>query len=87
MALRCRAQGVPRDLPDTAIEATGGTGEPQPIALAGGVPAVQVSRADLAVGSTLDGPAVVTQPDATTFIPQGWRATVDAGGNLEVIPA
>ncbi|MXZ87867.1 MAG: hydantoinase/oxoprolinase family protein [Dehalococcoidia bacterium] len=87
VALRCRAQGVPRDLPGTAIEAAGGTGEREPIALAGGVPAVQVSRADLAVGSTLDGPAVVTQPDATTFIPQGWRATVDAGGNLEVIPA
>ena len=87
VALRCRAQGAPRDLPDSAADATGEVSEPEPITLAGGVPAVQVSRADLAVGATLDGPAVVTQPDATTFIPQGWRATVDAGGNLEVIPA
>ncbi len=87
VALRCRAQGAPRNIPDTAVDGTGETGEQEPITLAGGVHAVQVSRADLAVGSTLDGPAVVTQPDATTFIPRGWRATVDTGGNLEVTPA
>ena len=75
------------NIPDTAVDGTGETGEQERITLAGGVHAVQVSRADLAVGSTLDGPAVVTQPDATTFIPRGWRATVDTGGNLEVTPA
>ena len=57
-----------------------------PITLAGGVQAVHTPRAALTVGATLDGPAVITQPDATTFIPQGWRAAVDDAGNLVVTP-
>ncbi len=86
VALRCRAQGATRTLPDLAVGATENPGEPQPITLAGGVRGVHASRAALGAGSTLDGPAVVTQPDATTFIPGGWQATVDASGNLLVTP-
>ena len=86
VALRCRAQGATRTLPSLAVDATEDPGEPEPITLAGGVSAVHASRAALGVGATLGGPAVITQPDATTFIPEGWQATVDATGNLLVTP-
>ncbi len=41
-------------------------------------------RGDLAPGSEIDGPAVVEQLDATTTIPPGYRAVVDAGLNLVI---
>jgi N-methylhydantoinase A len=39
-------------------------------------------RTTLPRGARLDGPALVEQMDATTVIPGGWRAEVDAFGNL-----
>jgi N-methylhydantoinase A len=39
-------------------------------------------RDRLDVGTTLAGPAIVEQFDATTVIPPGWRATVDRYANL-----
>ena len=39
-------------------------------------------REDLAVGETLQGPAVVLQADATTVLPPGWIADVESGGNM-----
>ena len=39
-------------------------------------------RDGLARGTTLAGPAIVEQMDATTVIPPGWRAEVDRHGNL-----
>ena len=87
VALRCRAQGAARTLPDTTADTGPDETEPEPITLAGGVRAVHAPRSALAAGATLDGPAVVTQPDATTYIPDGWRATVDATGNLVVTPS
>ena len=87
VALRCRAEGAARALPETAVEVVAGAGEPESITLAGGERAACVARASLAVGGTLDGPAVVTQPDATTFIPAGWTATVDEAGNLVATPS
>ncbi len=87
VALRCRAEGAARTLPDTTADTGSVSSEPEPITLAGGVRAVHAPRSALAAGATLDGPAVVTQPDATTYIPDGWRATVDATGNLVVTPS
>ncbi len=86
VALRCRAEGAARTLPELAAQEPTDAGEPAPITLAGGVQAVHAPRAALTVGTTLDGPAVITQSDATTFIPQGWRAAVGAAGNLVVTP-
>ena len=40
------------------------------------------ARADMSPGSTIDGPALVVQLDATTVIPPRWRASVDQFGNL-----
>jgi N-methylhydantoinase A len=39
-------------------------------------------RARLGAGAQLAGPAIVVQLDATTLVPPGWRAEVDASGAL-----
>lgn len=39
-------------------------------------------RAGLAAGFTIEGPALIVDPVATTVVEPGWRATVDAQGNL-----
>ena len=39
-------------------------------------------RAQLDVGVTFKGPAIVEQFDATTVVPPGWRAFVDRHNNL-----
>ncbi len=41
-------------------------------------------RRDLMAGQHLDGPAVVEQEDTTTLVPAGFRASVDAFGNLVI---
>ncbi len=46
------------------------------------VEASRVGRAALASGAALAGPAVVTDTTATTYVPPGWTATVDAQDNL-----
>ncbi|HWQ14608.1 MAG TPA: hydantoinase/oxoprolinase family protein, partial [Roseiflexaceae bacterium] len=45
-------------------------------------PAALYDRDDLRPGDALRGPAIVAQLDATTVIPPGWRAAVDADLNL-----
>jgi N-methylhydantoinase A len=40
------------------------------------------ARLDLPVGTVVEGPAILEQPDATTVVPPGQRARVDALGNL-----
>ncbi len=44
-------------------------------------------RAVLGIGDRFDGPAIVVQMDATTAVPPGWRAEVDAFGNLMLEPS
>jgi 5-oxoprolinase (ATP-hydrolysing) len=41
-----------------------------------------VERSSLAVGATLDGPAILAEPTATTIVESGWSASVEAGGEL-----
>ena len=43
-------------------------------------------RESLAPGDRFDGPALVTQKDATTLVPPGWSARVDGFRNLMVSP-
>lgn len=43
------------------------------------------SRLQLPIGATVVGPCVLEQPDATTLIEPGFRATVDVLGNLDVV--
>lgn len=42
----------------------------------------RVSREAIAVGSSVDGPAIVTEYTATTVVAPGWRARLEAGGAL-----
>jgi len=51
-----------------------------PHALGGGM----FERDDLLPGAVLDGPAMIAQGDATTYVPAGWRARVDGFRNLVV---
>jgi 5-oxoprolinase (ATP-hydrolysing) len=41
-----------------------------------------VDRADLQAGDAIDGPTLIVDASATTVVEPGWRATVDAQGNL-----
>jgi len=77
------AAAHPPDLPpgriaDGGVPAPSGTtqvvGEPRPVPV--------YERRQLCVGHRLQGPAVVIEPVATTWIASGWRLEVDAVGNL-----
>jgi N-methylhydantoinase A len=46
------------------------------------MPAVFVNRLELPAGYRLDGPAVVEEGTATTFVPRGWRLAVLDDGDL-----
>ncbi|GAA2371327.1 hydantoinase B/oxoprolinase family protein [Streptomyces carpaticus] len=39
-------------------------------------------RADLRTGDTVDGPALIAEPDATTVVDPGWRASAGEHGHL-----
>jgi N-methylhydantoinase A/oxoprolinase/acetone carboxylase beta subunit len=41
-----------------------------------------LARGDLVPGDRIEGPAIVTQLDATTLVSSGWQARVDSAGNL-----
>jgi len=49
------------------------------------IPAKVYDRSAMAVGLEIRGPAIVEQPDTTTLIEPGWRATVVADGTLVII--
>ena len=46
------------------------------------IPADVYDRSAMAIGLEIRGPAIVEQPDTTTLIEPGWRATVVADGSL-----
>jgi len=48
------------------------------------VPTPVFDRARLALGTRLEGPAIVEQPDTTTVIPPGYAASVELSGNLRI---
>lgn len=43
-------------------------------------------RSRLRAGDRIDGPAVIVELSATTYVPSGWRSAVDAFGNLLLTP-
>jgi len=44
--------------------------------------AITYDRTELRFGHTAPGPAVIAEDTATTFVPPGFRGTVDASGNI-----
>jgi N-methylhydantoinase A len=39
-------------------------------------------RGDCPPGATLEGPALIVEPQTTTLVPRGWRAAVTPGGHI-----
>ena len=56
VALRCRAEGPPRTLPEFGLAVDTGAPEPATITLAGGARAVHIPRTALPLGATQEGP-------------------------------
>ncbi len=76
VTLRARAEGPTPKLELSTIKAAGRrTFVPSGDMLV-------VERAALHAGDRIRGEATIFQPDATTYLPEGWTATVDQFGNL-----
>jgi N-methylhydantoinase A/oxoprolinase/acetone carboxylase beta subunit len=70
-------------------EPAAATGRPRermivPVSGGGAVKAAIHDRWALRPGAIVEGPAIMEQSDTTTIIPDGWRGTVDASGNLMI---
>jgi len=81
-----------------SVEAIGATGEEPvgvvlngsgkwlarvPVYVAGkGEPVALYDRRELAADTLVEGPAIITEPTGTNMVEPGWRARVDALGNL-----
>ncbi len=80
------AQPVESDLAPP-LPATGGAPPPaEGEVTLGGRPVTArfVDRADLPAGFSLEGPAVIEEPTATTLVPPGWRARVLDSGDVMI---
>jgi N-methylhydantoinase A len=85
VTLRLTASTPPENsaLPRVRVGETAGPLRHHPL-LEGGVEveAAFYHRASLPVGATVNGPAVIEDASSTTFIPSGWRGSVDLHTNL-----
>ena len=84
--IRCNLHGRPPEihLPAIEINAEGRTA-PRTATLVGCAEPVPVwPRDQLAAGQVFDGPALVTETVATTWLPGGWACRVDPVGNLQL---
>lgn len=48
------------------------------------IPVNILARADIGAGATVRGPAIIEQPDTTTFLLPGWQARADTLGTLRI---
>jgi len=82
--LRCGLQGVAPDISLPEIHQSNATAtEPAQVVMAGQTARVPVwPRSVLYAGQLINGPALVTETVATSWIPDGWQCTVDTIGNL-----
>ena len=76
---RVPADGPPPDFPPPSSVRPAFFGHPH-----GWRDTARHDRAALAVGAEIEGPAIIAQPDTTTVVYPGHRATVDAANNLVV---
>jgi N-methylhydantoinase A len=81
--LRVRVRGP---IPNLALPPIGGSGRRSPsgssTAYGCPTPVACWTREDLGQGHALDGPAIIADALATTWLASGWRADLDAVGNL-----
>ncbi|MFQ5459854.1 MAG: hypothetical protein ACE5EL_03580 [Anaerolineae bacterium] len=43
-------------------------------------------RSSMAPGQVIEGPALIGQEDATTYVDRGWQSRVGPMGNLHLVP-
>ncbi len=90
VAVRGRATGTPTvswsDVEQTtAVAATPIAGRTRAVVTAEGrVDATILPRSSLVVGTTVDGPLIVTDPESTTFVAPGERLRMLSSGALEI---
>jgi N-methylhydantoinase A len=87
VTLRVRLTGAPRaPLPAPPPHARSDVGRTTVILEHGvAVEAPIIVRSGLLPGSAIDGPAVITQLDATTYLAPGWSARVGPYGDLHLV--
>ena len=83
VALRARAVGPP---PPSPLQPSDAPARPNGSAPASDAEIAVFDRGDLRPGAVVEGPAVLTQDDATTWVPVRWAGRVDAYGNLILEP-
>ena len=85
VTLRVEATGL-ADAPEPVSLAEGAAPEPTEhvaVMIAGQSVSVPVcERAGFGAGASIDGPAILTQLDTTTFLAPGWRATAHGSGAM-----
>ena len=87
VTVRVIVASPPPPLAVVALEAGGGppTSSSTTVVLGGrALQAKRVSRRDLRAGHRLDGPAVIQEYSATTWVPSGWTLEVDPWGCLHL---
>lgn len=79
-----RVEAIAPTAEDMGKVATIATQAAAPLAqvMLAGTPAPVFDRAGLTLDSTVDGPALISDPVSTTVVEPGWRARLDAIGNL-----
>ncbi|QHD68645.1 5-oxoprolinase [Sphingobium yanoikuyae] len=79
-----RVEAIAPTAEDMGSVATIATQPAAPLAqvMLAGTPAPVFDRAGLTLDSTVDGPALISDPVSTTVVEPGWRARLDAIGNL-----
>ena len=79
-----RVEAIAPTAEDMGTVATIATQAAAPLAqvMLAGAPAPVFDRAGLALDSVVDGPALISDPVSTTVVEPGWRARLDAIGNL-----
>jgi N-methylhydantoinase A/oxoprolinase/acetone carboxylase beta subunit len=84
--IRCNLHGSPPEIHLPAIDIDAGDRTaPRTAALVGCPEPVPVwPREQLAAGQVFNGPALVTETVATTWLPAGWVCHVDPLGNLQL---
>jgi N-methylhydantoinase A len=85
VTLRVEARGVlprPRARRLPAGRGAVGIGTQRLMLAEGPRDAALYDRATLGAGDAFEGPAIVAQLDATTYLPPGWHARVDDAGAL-----
>ncbi len=82
LRLAVRGAGSGFRLPE--LPSGGAAPAPERRTLPDGTPVALYRRAELPRGARLEGPAIVAEQVATTWLAPGWRCSVDAWGNLRL---